>query len=113
MDAGGLTPALWRRCGEQNRQTGRSAAGFRYLFWLEARRQRRKAQKILEAAGEPDQTCQRAAVRLADPGAGGQKVSEWRSEQDIAVSAYYSWQRKAYQSRKILWRVLYCKRLSP
>ena len=28
----------------------------------------------------------------------GQKVSEWCSEQGIAVSTYYSWQRKVYQT---------------
>ena len=28
----------------------------------------------------------------------GQKVSEWCSEQGIAVSTYYSWQRKVYQA---------------
>ena len=28
----------------------------------------------------------------------GQKVSEWCSEQGIAVSTYYSWQRKVYET---------------
>ena len=28
----------------------------------------------------------------------GQKVSEWCSEQGIAVSTYYSWQRKVFQA---------------
>lgn len=28
----------------------------------------------------------------------GQKVSEWCSEQGIAVSTYYSWQRKVFQT---------------
>ena len=28
----------------------------------------------------------------------GQKVSAWCSEQGIAVSTYYSWQRKVYQA---------------
>lgn len=28
----------------------------------------------------------------------GQKVSEWCSEQGIAVSTYYNWQRKVYQT---------------
>ena len=28
----------------------------------------------------------------------GQKVSEWCSDQGIAVSTYYSWQRKVYQA---------------
>ncbi len=30
----------------------------------------------------------------------GKKVSEWCSEQGIAVSTYYSWQRKVFQAVK-------------